>query len=292
MKSFNRNKNVKFFTLMELTIVLAISAIIAGGALAAFEGMQKTAAQGTAAKDIATISSAVRNYTALEKAAPNDLDSLIAADYAAVGPLSNAVNMEIMPSKLSGKLAPVVLSAEQVDALNAAGITNARYLDAIGNETAAGTYTLAAPDASGATGTSTVGSISEIDIPNRAFDLAREGDKNRGRGFSHAFTTGDTLLALDATKVENNQKLGAADSDVLIALGLGNNASIVGNARVGLDGAPTYGNVEKNEYSRYILLYNVGPAGSEFSTAKLQAVVDTRGDFLDEEIAEFSGQKL
>jgi len=292
MKLFASKKVQKFFSLMELVIVLAIAAIVAGGALASYDGMQATAAQGVASKDIATISSAIRNYTAIEKSAPNDFDSMLAATYdVSATALTGVDDAGVLPTKINGKLVQDALSSDQVDALNNAGITTARYLDAVGNNPADGTYTLAAPDAAGATGTTTVGSVTNIDIPNRAFDLARVGSNNRGRGFSRTLVTGDTVQTWDATKVENNQKLGAADDDILVAFGLGNNCSIVGADKAGLASAPTYGNVEKNEYSRYIVLYNVGPSASPFSKAKLQAVLDTRGDFLDEELAEYSGQK-
>jgi len=73
-----------------------------------------------------------------------------------------------------------------------------------------------------------------------------------------------------------------------------------------MNSAPAYGGMLGNQYNRYIALYNVGkgvhaskyPTGAVDATylkasspAKLQAVVDTRGDFLDEELAEASGQK-
>ena len=53
MKSFKASKNVKYFSLMELVIVVAVMAVISGGVIAAYDGMQKSAAQGTAAKTIA-----------------------------------------------------------------------------------------------------------------------------------------------------------------------------------------------------------------------------------------------
>ena len=46
----------------------------------------------------------------------------------------------------------------------------------------------------------------------------------------------------------------------------------------------------KNDYGRYLLAYNVGPLGSEFSKAKLQVVLNTHGDFVDEMIAEVQGE--
>jgi hypothetical protein len=60
---------------------------------------------------------------------------------------------------------------------------------------------------------------------------------------------------------------------------------------VKLSGAPYYSDVPANLYSRFVLLYHLGPAAAPLAKAKLQAVVDARGDFLDEEFAEYTGQK-
>ena len=85
--------------------------------------------------------------------------------------------------------------------------------------------------------------------------------------------------------------------DVLVGLGLGNNSSIVSAdapstvGQVGLANAPYYTDVGPSEYSRYMLLYNVGSKQNPRGKAKLQAVIDARGDFLDEEFSEYTGQK-
>ena len=53
-----------------------------------------------------------------------------------------------------------------------------------------------------------------------------------------------------------------------------------------LQHAPYYGNVAKHQYNHYIALIDVAS-----SPAKLVAILDSRGDFLDEEFAEATGQK-
>ena len=87
----------------------------------------------------------------------------------------------------------------------------------------------------------------------------------------------------------------ATGHDVILIFGLGNDASMVG-ANAGptqLASAPVYGKIRngKYDYGRYLLAYNVGPAGAEFGTAKLQVVLNTHGDFVDEMITEHLGQK-
>ena len=58
----------------------------------------------------------------------------------------------------------------------------------------------------------------------------------------------------------------------------------VGNGR--LSSAPYYGDGKKHEYAHYLMLVDVTKSPAEFVT-----VVDPRGDFLDEEFAESTGQK-
>lgn len=299
MKSFKASKNVKYFSLMELVIVVAVMAVISGGVIAAYDGMQKTAAQGTAAKTIAELSSAIRNYTAINKTAPNNFDSMLAAN--AAGVPGTEVLAGFIPAKIAGKMVSADISIKAISALQSAGITVVRHLDLDANGVNDGSTAIGTVDVAGQP--AFVGDLDDIDIPNRAFDTPRSGSsanspKNRGRGFEHVLFAGvDTGTSSDLIVWKagdggiNNIKIGAAADDQLICLGIGNNTTIVGSDRIGIDGAPTYGSVEKHEYSRYIALYNVGPVGAEFATARLQTVVDTRGDFLDEEMAEFSGQK-
>lgn len=156
-------------------------------------------------------------------------------------------------------------------------------------------------------------SLAAIDIPNHAFEEPRPGtlgQHNRGRGFARtvdfAGATTPALLVWDRGPVNgyNNVKVGGGPDDVLIGLGLGNASDAVGDEGAPFAKAPFYGGqLARDKYSHYVLLVKVGrdidgdlttvlpvdhfPA----SVATLVAVVDPRGDFLDEEMAEFTGQK-
>lgn len=431
----NRMKKLGHFTLLELLVVVAILAIIAGGLLVAYDGLQEQAAKAQASYSIASVDSAVRTFTAVEKTSPNSLDSLVATGFSAAnaktlnanpsssasstaalsnsgdaylaavpdgasaieyvvipesggvydvaaartnletaigapagtyaggtatwndgtenwtytdthfyydnpsGSIDTGVTPELlgnMTSKLAGKLQIINLNSAQAAALNEAGITTLRYIDIVAN----GEYNPANPAnfapvafAGGRAFNSNFW-IQQADIPNRVFDDATSG-KNRGRGFAGSITTGVPVavwkpgaLGVDAAKVGGTaQKSGIYNSyyaSVLVAFGLGNNSTMVGTdsvsggvGNVSIAAAPVYGDTEKHEYSRYILLFDLGTAyidrentigltASEFvldgsgqivhpvgsaSKAKLVAVVDARGDFLDEELAEASGQK-
>jgi len=325
-QKLNVLKNQGGFTLLELLVVVAILAIVAGGVMAAYDGLEEQSAKGGASHSIATVDSAVRSASVINDGnGPNDLDSLIAVTPAGTGltepglVAASELLIASLNSSLSGKLTtstaitPANLPNWETS-LAGAGITTLRYIDLAGNSDTCVVPCALTTTAQNGTA-ATVAHIEDADIPNRIFDFPREGtDRNRGRGFSQTLPT-DAPVAIfkpgaggiNLTKVGANAgtlvgqsavttydgSVVANSADVLVAVGLGNNASIYSAGEsVGLAQAPTYGDVAKNEYSRFILLYNVGSKDSPRAVATLQAVIDSRGDFLDEELAEFSGQKF
>ncbi|MHC4410225.1 MAG: type II secretion system protein [Planctomycetota bacterium] len=302
----------KGFTLLELLIVVAILAIIGGGVLIAYDDLDDRVAEGVAAHTLAGLDAGIRNYTASARSAPNELDSLWAADYPsdpedATTALSGAERVAILPGNLAPggtKVLDITLNQAQLDALNAAGITHLRYVDAKGNDltnpdpdTPGASVTLDVPDADGAT--ATVGPLLRTDIPSRLFESPRPGsNRNRGRGFAKRIGVGDPVMQWNGDRsggggFYDNTKIGAGKDDVLLVFGLGSDASCVGAAggRVQMSAAPVFGKVMPHRYARYLVLYNVGPVGAEFPKARLQVVMNTHGDFIDEMIAEHSGQK-
>ncbi|MHC4939063.1 MAG: type II secretion system protein [Planctomycetota bacterium] len=300
------------FTLLELLIVVAILAIIGGGILIAYDELDDRVAEGVAAHTLAGLDGGIRNYTAASRAAPNNLDSLWAADYPAdpedAGTaLTGAERVAILPSNLGPggtKVLDITLNQAQLDALNAAGITHLRYVDVKGNDLAnpdpdvpGASVTLDVPNADGVA--ATVGALLRTDIPSRLFETPRPGNnRNRGRGFAKRIGVGDPVMQWNGDRsggggYYDNTKLGAAKDDVLLVFGLGNDASCVGSSssRVQMAAAPVFGKVLPHRYARYLVVYNVGPLGAEFDKARLQVVMNTHGDFIDEMIAEHSGQK-
>lgn len=291
----------KGFTLLELLVVVAILAIIAGGMAVAYSGLESQSAKGEASHGIAGIDSAVRTFTSVRRAAPSNLDSLLAAT-PGDGTQSPAtitggeLIKTLSAGKLANKLQVATLTAAQQKALVNAGITKLRYIDAAGNVDTDGVAALTTTALDGTA--ASVDNIKKADIPARIFDAPREGSgKNRGRGYTHALAAADAVAVWKAGAGNVDIiKLGAKADDVLVAFGLGNNATMYEADRtavgdVTLASAPSYQDVAKSEYGRYILLYNLGSAADPYAKAKLQAVVDAKGDFLDEELAEYSGQK-
>lgn len=295
------------FTLLELLVVLSILAIIGGGLLVAYDDLDDKASEGVAAHSLASLDSAVRAYVNTESGLPNELDSLVAGEYPNPT-VAGSEKVNILSSKIVSKtLAVQGLTQNQLDALNAAGITHLRYVDVKGNDPAnpapgsGATVTLDVPDADGSA--AVVGPLLDIDIPHRVFEVPRPGsNKNRGRGFAVELAVDTPVLVWQGDRsggggYYDNTKIGAAGApnpDVILVFGLGNDASCIGanNGRSQLSSAPVFGNrYEKHEYSRYYLMINVGPLGNEFSKAKFQVVMNSHGDFVDEMISEYLGQK-
>jgi len=313
------------FTLLELLIVVAILAIIGGALLAAYSGLTGIAANGVATNTISSTSQAMQTFKAVERSYPDGLESLIAAtpvgaahsvpeaDSLATSVTSGALT-NMLGSKLAGKLGVADLSFAQVKSLEAAGIETMRYIDILGDDEEIATLTILAADGDPA---ANVGPLSEISIPTHAFDSPRPGDgRNRGRGFAlnlnavlagqaetaDAAASGVPAAIWDMSADDNttgtfadleidgydNVKVTANPEAILVALGIGNFSQLVNtdsNVKY-LGNAPIYGKVDRNEYAHYIALFDV--SGDE---AQFVAVIDSRGDFLDEEFAEATGQK-
>lgn len=323
------------FTLLELLVVVAVLAIVAGTMITAMSGQEKRAASGAAASSIATVESLLRTYYKSSATLPDGLDALVSESVATSVPTALSTSAQLLSSDIIGtklakdtsgtgdKIKAVSLDQTYIDALRAAGITKVRVLarEAVNESTA---------DVCATSKVENVAlpcdqAMSRVDIPGRMFDNPTSG-KNRGRGFPVDLPTGGTgaVAALpvwksgatcDASVAEtdpaqtggaDNLKLGASKCSVLVALGFGNNVTVgLNGEKPQMNSAPAYGAMLANQYNRYIALYNVGtgnhasnyPSGTvgtqlkAASTATLQALVDTRGDFLDEELAEASGQK-
>ncbi|MCH2174426.1 MAG: prepilin-type N-terminal cleavage/methylation domain-containing protein [Lentisphaeria bacterium] len=293
------------FTLLELLIVVSILAIIGGGMISAYDGMEENAAQATATRDIAALDQAIRTFRVVEDGdLPNNVETLMSAtpttfsfdasirDNVATDSGTYALS-NILGSKVAGKFTVTALTADQMNALRNAGIDKLRYIDTAGDDEVASNLNIFNDGGSAAVN---VGPLSEISIPQHAFEAPREGDnRNRGRGYQFDISGVDDADADDisvavwnaGTNGYNNIKVNGAADAVLVGFGIGNASTIVASdSTASLASSPFYGNVGKEEYSHYIMLVDVSQ-----DPAQLVAVVDARGDFLDEEFAEATDQK-
>lgn len=292
MTTFNLRKSQSGFTLLEVLMVVAMLAIVGGAIIASYTGLEDKAARGTAVHSMSGIENAIRVYVATEQALPNNLESLVAAtpttpsfvaaevDNAAANATGGTLAAHLNHS-LEDQLTVVQVDPEP---LLDAGITRIRYMDLKGN--AAG----GALDIMGADGNTTeVDHIADISIPGHAFEVPLATDGNRGRGYYVTLAAGTTIpLAVwnPGDNGYNNVKVGGEASSILVALGIGDSSSLIGNGNfTNLGDTPYYGGVMRNEYNHYVALVDVS-----VEPARLVSIVDPRGHFAAEEFAESRGQ--
>jgi prepilin-type N-terminal cleavage/methylation domain-containing protein len=324
------SKSSSGFTLLELLVVVAVIAIIGGAMISSLGGQTTKAARGVATGSIAGVENAVRIFNAIEGELPNELESLVCLDAGLTDHPTAVQNRSSQASEVAGSQATKfggasnnnqeggglgLKVADKFDlllidnsALVAAGMSSLRYAELLSCDTDVATQNTASTADNGAA--FPAASLALLNIPSHAFEDPRTGSgRNRGRGFSKPLTdtAASNVSALmvwknGGTAGYNNVKVGAGSNDVLVGLGVGQASELVTGAAAQFGKAPYYGDLAKDKYPHYILLVKIGedldndltdltdftPAGA----ASIKAVVDARGDFLDEEFAEFTGQKL
>jgi len=281
----SKNRTQGGFTLLELLVVVAILATLAGVAIVAYDGLESKSAKGQAVYNIREIDQAVRTFKVTSGSFPTALDAMVTNDGTSTNPDLAIGDVDFyagLNAKLSGgsdpKLQKHALTAAEVSALSAVGITSAYFIN----------------DA-----TNTVGNI-----PNRDHDAP-----SRGKGVLRSIAASTVVAKVAAKRLKDIAAYSGltTSADVVVALGLGNNATIVkagGFGQSGLSEAPFYTDVAKTEYGRYLVLFvvtrdlngdgTIDTAAGEGTLSKAQfvGVIDSKGDWFDEEYAEFTGQKL
>lgn len=214
--------------------------------------------------------------------------------------------------KVADKFSLVQIPAGGITALADVGITSLRYAATAACDNEAPGFGTTTVTFAGGEVIGVDAALQDMDIPAHAFEDPRPGsNRNRGRGFSGTLTADSPMMLWNNGGGYNNTKVGGQAGSVLVGMGLGQASDLVGS---GVDAAfakaPFYGQLGKDKYSHYIALVEVGidsdvdgdsnpatPAGFtqvnwlDDGGVSVVAVVDARGDFLDEEMAEFTGQK-
>ncbi|MCP5078095.1 MAG: type II secretion system protein [Psychromonas sp.] len=301
------------FTLLELLVVVAILAAIAGTASIALKDTDARASAAAHVTMMDELNKGIRTYRVLNKNSyPDRFDSLLQADVTTAG---NAAAASYPVNELVAieDIVAVKLTAGVLKKLNEIGITELRYLDngLVNDFDGNGTDT----DCASANITNTIASRSNHVVSNNIF-LGKDAN---GCGASV------TLAADDKVAVWNGgyervyggdgaafDKLGSptaasfggdivssvAKTPVLMAVGLGPSANLFNaNAIGGMTTVPSYRHVSELQYGRFIALFEIGEftditgGYSPVDQVNLIAIVDGAGDTKEEELGEWDGTR-
>ena len=308
------------FTLLELLVVVAILAAIAGTASLA---LQDTDARASAAAHVAMmdeLNKGVRTFRVLNKnSLPTNFDSLIQTTGATADGATDAEKLTISAIE---DIALMTTTAEVGEILHASGITSLRYVQADaasnpadagdcdnikdliasrGNAVVAGNIFMS-PNANGcgysqAFSTSAVGE--DYAAPTTQPVIAIwTGGAERVLGAAGAAFDG-TKLAVTAGVLS----AGVEDAPVMMAVGLGPSSSLFNaNDLGGMTTVPVYRHVSETEYNRFTALFNIGtysatatggatPGIVAADQVTLAAIVDGAGDTKEEELGEWDGTR-
>lgn len=304
------------FTLLELLVVVAILAAIAGTASIALKDTDARASAAAHVTMMDELNKGIRTYRVLNKNAyPNRFDALLEAPVtggtapfaaSAAYPANDLIAIE--------SIGTVALTTEAVEVLKDIGITELQYLDtaAAADHDEDNTTT----DCESANIVTTINSRANAVVSNNIFLTP----KANGCGASVALTVGDkvavwtggyervfggngvTFDALGAVPVTATPgapiTATVAGQPVLMAVGLGPSSSLFdANAIGGMTTVPSYRHVNQSQYGRFIALYEIGAfndatAGyGAVDQVNLIAIVDGAGDTKEEELGEWDGTR-
>lgn len=315
------------FTLLELLVVVAILAAIAGTATVA---LQDTDARAAAAAHVAMmdeLNKATMTFYALsgtEKSFPDNYDSLLQADTGFATAGAGTALLSILDAGASANLAVVAIDADTRTLLDDRGITQMRvaYGDAdgpIAGPTAAAAL-CGSPDGTATDLTDVdlhaiINSKANQTVAGLIYTNGNTGDDTGGCGASHVLAAGsnvaiwtggsERILGTDAGTVTAPAAAtlatitgSAADTPVYMAVGFGFNTTLFDTSNLGgMTSVPVYRHVAKDDYNRFIGLYEIGTVGTAAGSyaagtnLKFIAVVDGAGDTKEEELGEWDGTR-
>lgn len=288
-------KHQQGFTLLELLVVITLLAVLAVGALVAYEDVGANAEATAAANSNVTIDSAIRTFRSVTGGYPNQWDSLSTLGGSAIGTLP------VAGSAVFGNLALNASAATAIeDAFEAVGIDEIQYMrtttlvagvapNRAHNESANPDATNGAVEVETDDFATNFKNISIVPSGGAAGTCAFEGIPLATPFNATALTTNALLNAF-------NDSLEGDECHLVVALGFGGDAAAsTTNSNVAIAQAPTYtraGAVNPaTNYARYVGLFHVGAddgtgtVAAARTTARLIAVIGPDGRTLDESIS-------
>jgi prepilin-type N-terminal cleavage/methylation domain-containing protein len=274
----------KGFTLLELLVVIALLAVIATGALIAYENVGDNAQAAAAANSAATIDRAIRTYKAVEGIYPNQWDSLAQRDANSAVPFLPEASLAFF-----GAWDTTTGASDIIDSLVNAGIEEVQTVD--GSALPAGVAPNRAHNESTNPGVAAEVELEDGDIPN-FISVVPNAVCAGFQGYPDATFDGTTVTS---NTIQNSfaDLLEGNECHAVVALGFGGDAAAsTALSNVAIAQSPTYGlrgSVDPNtEYARFVGLFAVGVVDddndAEFEylpSARLLAIIAPDGENID-----------
>lgn len=287
------------FTLLELLVVVLILAAISGTATIMLQDTDRRAAAGAHVAMMDELAKGILTYRVLnQNKLPDIWDSLLYNSTS--NGLSGASALPILSKDLEGNIELVgtsasgsvdgILSSADVLHLADVGITRVRVVEPGAEPPSDNGFACNGYDADFEKSLKALINSKDNDVT--AQNIFRPAEAN-GCGYdSHA-----TLAEDDAVHVwvGNQQRVGVAIGSPLqklIVFGVGPDSTLFDPSIIGsMTGTPVYRHVEKDEYNRFFVLFNIGNYGDNGDTYTstpvfFQAIIDGAGDTKDEELGE------
>ena len=287
------------FTLLELLVVVAILAAVAGTATIA---LKDTDARASAAAHVAMmdeLNKGIRTFRVLRKnQLPNNFDSLIqvATDPATGTALDAPIAYENLAIE---DVAPVALPAKVVETMAAGGVSALQYVSNAQN-----------PEGDGDCTAGNIGDLindkNNAVVPGNIFMTA---DGN-GCGVSRTLEAGDTAMIWTGgterltgqpeaagVTVFDGTNAATATSAAYLVTGIGPASTLFdANDLGGMTTVPVYRHVSGADYNRFMAVWNIGTFkaadGIDASDQiELVSILDGAGDTKEEELGEWDGSR-
>lgn len=282
------------FTLLELLVVITLLAVLAVGALVAYEDVGDNAEAAAAANANVTLDSAIRTYRAVEKAYPNQWDSLVTLAGSAIPTLPNAASAVFGSIPLAGTNQTQVIAA-----LAAVGIDELQFLN---DDTTPATIPPNRQHNEGANTNATEIEIVDAPATFTHVSIVPSGGETGACQFGtqtlNTAFNGIPLGGSAPNRIQNsfNDSLEGDECHLVLALGFGGDAAAsTTSSKVAISQAPTYTKTTvvnpATNYARYIGLFHVaadddtGAAATALDKARLVAVITPDGKVIDDAIA-------
>lgn len=304
----NMQSKQQGFTLLELLVVITLLAVLAVGALVAYDDVGDKAEGAAAAQSAVVADTAIRQFKAVTNAYPNQWDNLVAED----GSLISA-----LPGALTDIIAPMTLGAAASDVTGSLGRAGINELQNWLLNTASINSTGVVPNLA----------HNESFNPANAREREHWEDGEIGedgpivhiavvRGLDGCTATGAAIPSTPATAdfaagvnyIQNryNDALEGNECHLVVALGFGSDAAAsTTGASVSIGKAPSFSQTSagnpaaavnpNTQYSRYIGLFLIGSdgddpvngiAGNEYQQrARLIALIAPNGTIADQNLA-------